>query len=411
MKRWAVVAFPAALFPVVALVLGMWPEGHLSAGGVLPYLPHVIFGVAALLGAVFAQTRVLFLSLAFSFVLAAANYHAFVKSHAGRAQVLVFLSSLYLPVLAAAFHRFSERGLWNAYGRSRVFLVLSTCLVSATLPLVPELGEAMLGTASPLLRPFAPWVRIPLVGFLAFGASLPFMVIRARHESPALGLLAAVSVLYALGGLAVASPPCGIRGQVMLSWLMAGSGLTLIWTVLESSWRSANMDELTELPGRRALQRHLGRLEPPYAIAVLDVDHFKKINDRYGHDAGDQILRFLAAFLHRLDLGTAYRFGGEEFVIVYEGGDFGRITDSLERLRRAIRARLFWIRGKDRPAKKQEGQSPAPGRRRESLTVTVSIGAARNIRGALPPQELFEAADKAMYRAKQEGRDRVKVAG
>ena len=98
------------------------------------------------------------------------------------------------------------------------------------------------------------------------------------------------------------------------------AGLTLGLSVMETSYAMAFRDELTDLPARRALMRDLEGMGRLYAAAMVDVDHFKRFNDRYGHDVGDQVLRMVAAKLAKAPGGgRAYRYGGEEFALLYPG--------------------------------------------------------------------------------------------
>src|SRR5437899_9073482 len=99
-------------------------------------------------------------------------------------------------------------------------------------------------------------------------------------------------------------------------WL-ATAGLILVSAVIEASYMMAYRDGLTELPGRRALNEALPRLSGQFTVAMVDVDHFKRFNDTYGHDAGDHVLRLVAARLAQAPGGgTAYRYGGEDVVRV-----------------------------------------------------------------------------------------------
>ncbi|MBM4389314.1 MAG: GGDEF domain-containing protein [Deltaproteobacteria bacterium] len=176
-------------------------------------------------------------------------------------------------------------------------------------------------------------------------------------------------------------------------------------------WRNAHIDELTELPGRQALKRHLSVLSHDFAIAILDLDHFKLINDQYGHHTGDQVLRFVASFLRTIGEGKAYRYGGEEFVIIYDGETAGNCAPKLDDLRKSIERREFWIRGKDRPRKKPEPASKTgDNSRSQRIVVTVSIGVADDGKSGAPSGEVLGKADKALYKAKADGRNRVRVA-
>ena len=172
----------------------------------------------------------------------------------------------------------------------------------------------------------------------------------------------------------------------------------------------AYVDELTGLPGRRALDEALGRLGGQYAIAMVDIDHFKRFNDEHGHDVGDQLLRKIGVALEMVGGGgRAYRYGGEEFAVLFPAGTVAEALPHLEAVRRAIEHSHFTLRGRIRPATRPKRPVPVSGRRR--LAVTVSIGVAGPHGGTATPEGVIRAADETLYRAKGAGRNRTYAAG
>jgi diguanylate cyclase (GGDEF)-like protein len=138
------------------------------------------------------------------------------------------------------------------------------------------------------------------------------------------------------------------------------------------------------------------------------VDYFKKFNDTHGHDVGDQVLRMVAGRLARVEGGgRAFRYGGEEFAILFPGKSAEESAPHLEKVRESVANAAFTKRGKDRPRRK-----PKTLRTRDAsakkLAVTVSIGVS-HARGSLKPDDVVKAADKALYRAKEGGRNRVET--
>jgi diguanylate cyclase (GGDEF)-like protein len=207
-----------------------------------------------------------------------------------------------------------------------------------------------------------------------------------------------------------------------------GAACILAASIIENSYLLAYHDELTMLPSRRAFNDALLRLHAPYTMAVVDIDHFKRFNDTYGHDIGDQVLRLVAANLARVSGGgQAYRCGGEEFTILFPGKTTAEIRDHLERLRSIIETSAFHMRGNDRrqiPRGPERRNQRPRGRTRKgdairkltqettsaALTVTVSIGAATSGTEDIPPESVMKAADKALYTAKANGRNRLEIA-
>jgi diguanylate cyclase (GGDEF)-like protein len=170
----------------------------------------------------------------------------------------------------------------------------------------------------------------------------------------------------------------------------------------------AYRDGLTELPGRRALNEALPRLSGQFTVAMIDVDHFKQFNDRWGHDAGDHVLRMVAARLAAVaGGGKAYRYGGEEFAVLFGGKTAEECLPHLEELRETIESSRFTLRRRFRPRKKPT--APKGRKTREQVVITVSIGVAEKNSRQSSPDQVVNAADKALYRAKEAGRNRVSV--
>jgi len=156
------------------------------------------------------------------------------------------------------------------------------------------------------------WTRIPQPALLAFGLACGLLLIRfLLYRKPLeVGLLWSLAAVFA-------GFQAGATGR-MGSAYFATAGLILAASVVENSYLLAYHDELTSLPARRAFNDALLRMEAPYAVAVVDIDHFKLFNDTYGHDTGDQVLRMVASRLARVTGGgRAYRVGGEEFSILF----------------------------------------------------------------------------------------------
>jgi diguanylate cyclase (GGDEF)-like protein len=263
---------------------------------------------------------------------------------------------------------------------------------------------------------------LPFATLLAFAAATVVLLIRfLLFYKPAEG-----GLLWALAA-SLLSLHFGGVGRIPTAYF-ATAAFILAGAIIETSYLLAYHDELTTLPARRAFKDALLRLEPPYSIAMVDIDHFKRCNDTYGHDTGDQVLRMVASRLARVSGGgQAYRFGGEEFAIVFPGKTTSDVLDHLEKLRAAIEASKLRLRGPDR---RQDVRGPdrrnqrPRGRGQTSraipqlsrvtapaeLSVTASVGVATS-KGENPSaEEVLQAADKALYRAKAGGRNRIEIA-
>jgi GGDEF domain-containing protein len=143
---------------------------------------------------------------------------------------------------------------------------------------------------------------------------------------------------------------------------------------------------------------------------MVDVDHFKNFNDTYGHEVGDQVLRMVASRLSRVSGGgQAFRAGGEEFCVVFHGSTVRDTLPHLDLLREAIEASNFIVRGKDRVRHTAEDRRPERAEEDEEVSVTVSIGAAQTTSNLTAVGDVLQAADEALYHAKDAGRNRVEV--
>ncbi|WP_391574929.1 diguanylate cyclase [Cohnella sp.] len=161
----------------------------------------------------------------------------------------------------------------------------------------------------------------------------------------------------------------------------------------DSLSQEAQTDPLTGLFNRRTMDKFIGSWITggnPFSLLVLDMDHFKSVNDTHGHDVGDEVLKFLATSLRQLlkEDNVICRFGGEEFIVLVPDERFDSALEAAERIRKYM----------------AETDGPTGGK------VTLSIGAAHYPGFASNAEQLFRVADEALYRAKHQGRNRVEIA-
>jgi diguanylate cyclase (GGDEF)-like protein len=167
---------------------------------------------------------------------------------------------------------------------------------------------------------------------------------------------------------------------------------------IEQIQKAANTDYLTDLPNRRAFFAKAEQLVPqyikrnmPYCVAMLDIDYFKKVNDTFGHDAGDHVLKFLALYMRKhLGSGLLARLGGEEFAVLMHGTDEDQLYTKLDDLRRDISVSQV-------------------SHDEHHIVFTVSIGMVCNGNETLAKQ--INQADSALYSAKENGRNQISIFG
>ena len=163
--------------------------------------------------------------------------------------------------------------------------------------------------------------------------------------------------------------------------------------LIRESYRLAFYDELTNLPGRRALMEDMAKLGRRYSLAMCDIDHFKKFNDTYGHDTGDEVLKMVATKLSEVKGGgKAYRYGGEEFTILFPSKGVDESFVYVDAIRQNIASTPFRVRGK---------------KSSKNIFVHISAGIVENSSDDNDVFAVMKRADNALYKAKKAGRNRV----
>lgn len=322
----------------------------------------------------------------YALVLAALGVPLLVES----ADLAILLASALLLALATLLPEPPLRSL-------RALLLLTLAI---SLPWWPERLPALAHALARLAQWHAPApFELPAAACLALLAAAAALLRWLRQGWP-LDLYLALALIPATIGLATGHPARAVP------WLAAAAAAIGVG-VLYGAYRMAFVDALTGLPNRRALDERLARSQGRIAVAMVDVDHFKRFNDRHGHEAGDRVLRAVARQLRRCAGGDAYRYGGEEFAIVFEGRAVERASTALERVREQVEAQRVRLRtgGARRAQAVRRGQSEG------EVGVTVSIGMAERDPERRTSAAVVDAADKALYRSKQRGRNRLTLAG
>lgn len=405
------------LLAAVVLISGIFAPVSSAA---VSYYYFAVFGAGILLASRFRSSRVL---LALVFLLLSHRALAFFTFPLGHAvvptRVVLEAISVLLPlnILIIAFTR--ERGF------TVPSIAPKLCLLFVESVFVAILCRPSQVSSPALLHPgFSShasfhWTTVPPFATLVFAAAFIVLAMRALIyrkplESGLLWSLVAAFLAIAAGGVGRSADA-----------YFATAGLVLVSSIIENSYVLAYHDELTTLPGRRAFNEALLRLEEPYSIAVVDIDHFKRFNDTHGHETGDEVLRMVASRLARVSGGgQAFRVGGEEFSILFPKLAMQETVPHLERVRQAVEAATFRVRaGQDRrrvprgPDRRTSSRSKGarirelavPEEPTMDLSVTVSIGVAAPTARTTVVEDVIRAADKALYRAKQAGRNRVET--
>lgn len=306
-----------------------------------------------------------------------------------------------LPLNLVFVSRVKERGILTFHGLVRLSLILLQVLGILLICRYEEWGvAAFLNYALPKDHLLS-WLPLSLPSLLSFAVAFLSLTIGfIRHESVIengfFWALLSVFLAFAVGKV----------GPISTIYL-ATAGLVLVVSVIETSHSMAFRDELTGIPGRRALEEKLLQMSGIFTVAMLDIDFFKKFNDRHGHEVGDKVLRLVASKLNTVSGGgKPFRYGGEEFTIIFPGLNSKAAMPHLEKLRKGVEQTRFLVRGSNRSAKRLEKSKGIGGFRRRAK-VTISIGVAERNEKYSSPEQVLMAADKALYRAKKAGRNRT----
>lgn len=395
-------AAPVAILAVAVLAATLAPPLPVSLSGLSTAGPHAVLALACLVCFWFNRGRPFV--LAFSVLAAYAGWQ-FAQGwgeNSVPAKATYAALVLLVPANALAALLLPERGV--RYSGSWRWLALVA--LEALLVLWVAASGRSLFSGAVWQTMLDHWLLrgppVPFPGRLLTGAAFAAAAWRCWPEARPLEVAtaSAIVILY-IGGTFAATP-------AVPAIFVSAAGAAILVGVLQESHRLAFRDALTGLPNRRALEEDLRALGPTYTIAMVDVDHFKKFNDVHGHDIGDQVLRLVGARLAQVRGGArAYRYGGEEFTVLFPRAAPEEALPHLEAIRGSIERYRMAVRGEDRPKDPQEGSRRRGSREPEEvLSVTVSIGVA-GPKAQERPERVLKAADEALYRAKQSGRNRV----
>ncbi|HUN70374.1 MAG TPA: GGDEF domain-containing protein [Burkholderiales bacterium] len=403
---------PVAIIVAAALALWIGPALPPSLAGLKEFGAYFVLLAAAGVSLWFNRGRALVAAVSLLLAYAGCQYALGLGADTFAARAVYTAAVVLVPLNILVALLLPERGV-SYHGDHRwLFIVAGEILLVVWIAASGR--SALSGTAWQGL--LGHWLLssppAPLLGRLLFAGAFTAAAWRAWPRKG--GPVSPIAVGQA-GALVAFFIACEwVASQAAFGVFSAAAGAILVVAMLQESHRLAFNDELTGLPGRRALQEAMAGLGPHYVLAMADVDHFKSFNDTHGHDVGDQVLKLVAARLARVEGGgRAFRYGGEEFTVLFPHANLDDALPHLEAVRASIEEYQMAVRGEDRPKKKEEGEKRrAPGDvdsvlPDKLLSVTISIGGAEPKGDATSPAQVLKAADEALYRAKRGGRNRV----
>ena len=396
---------PAALLGVAFVLVYYSAALPASLSGLKVYTPYFLFAVGAALAIGFNRGRALFALITLIIAYAAQQLWLQKGLVSLPARTVYAAITVFVPVNLALLAVVRERGIFNYHGVARLTfiaaqVVLTAWVVSASQTEIADWVYQKFLDSAPVSAGRIPQFAAAVIGL----GVLTAMAATVATGSPLGAAFAGAIAAFSVG----AHVP---NASVTYSIFIAAAELMVAIAVLQDSFRMAFRDELTGLPSRRALNERLAGLgsDSDYAVAMIDVDHFKSFNDAYGHDVGDQVLKLVAAHIAEVGGGgLPYRYGGEEFTVLFPGKVVKEALPYLESLREDIEAYRMALREGNRPRKGKRSKRQRGGwRGRDTVSVTVSMGVAERNDRLDTPHMVIEAADRALYRAKEKGRNTV----
>jgi len=346
-------------------------------------VPYLFYGISALIIWVswhFNRNRFIFIILPLLFINAGFEYMS-----AKKATDLFLYASLLYPLHLLIFLSLRERGLFSIWGILKIlFFLIEIGLVSYLVAypnddLISMLKLKLFAASFYPLQDIS--VAVGIFVLFVTGALLMFNRYLIYN-----GSFFVITMTFYAGFYFMKTPHAYELSMLCI-------GIIIFILLIRESYRLAFYDELTSLPGRRALVEDMAKLGIKYSLAMIDIDHFKKFNDTYGHDTGDEVLKMVASKLADVGGGgKAYRYGGEEFVLLFPSKDVDESYANTDILRDTIARSPFVIRNK---------------KSSKTIYINISSGIVQKSSKDRDPFAVMKRADNALYKAKKAGRNQV----
>lgn len=387
-----------SFFPIIILIIGsiygfqQYDQLPVTAKIGITYLTHMLALIVAGLSIRFSRSSVFF----YVFLVVIAN--VILRFDWAATDLAYGLLSAFLPLLLVVLTVLPDRGIFSIKAIPAYAILALVSAFSIIIAMTSPAWATQLILTDWVPAQYFDWTRHPqsvlIISFAALYIMLTLCILNpSLHICAGFGVLFLLIVELHFGG-----------HQRSLNVFSGAALLMCLFAIMQETWRMAYIDELTGLPGRRALREKFQKIGSTYTIAMLDVDHFKKFNDTFGHDAGDAVLRMIAGKMCKVSGGgLPYRYGGEEFSIIFTGKNSRDSVRHLEALREEIANKPFIIRREGRRDSDNRG-SPSTNK---TVQVTVSIGFADSGGNGSAPWDVLKQADQALYRAKGIGRNCV----
>ena len=373
---------PSAITAVFALLVYKMSGVPSSLFSIAPYLLYALTAIVVWVSWHFNRNRFIYVLLPLIFM-----HLGFEYLDSAHATALYNYGSLFYPIHLLVFLVLKERGFLSVWGMAKVaFFIFELFLVLYLLNFPSITLDSFLNTKIFAIS-FAPIKDISVIVGVFIAFVMGVLVLLNRYLIYNSSFLVILITFY----LALYY----IKVPHATETLFLAIGVIVFVILIRESYRLAFYDELTLLPGRRALVEDMAKLGRKYTLAMIDIDHFKKFNDTYGHKTGDDVLKMVASkFANVGGNGKAYRYGGEEFTILFPSRDVHESYIHVDLLRQDIAQTPFVVRSKKKKSSK-------------TIHVNISAGMVENTSEDKDPFAVMKRADEALYRAKKSGRNRV----
>jgi len=305
----------------------------------------------------------------------------------------ISILSVLLPINAVWLSFSQERGIISTYGRNKAIIIgaqvlwaLISIMTKSSIKIPAEFSLPIINLKAPAIVLYIVCIFVLLMNYIFKGQYLSLIFVAVLIET-------FIMLHFA-------------HRHLIVAIFMSSIFVIMVLALIEIFYSLAFYDPLTGVFSRRALEQEFLKLRGSYIIAMVDLDHFKKINDTYGHDVGDQVLKMVATVLRQY-AGTSrvFRYGGEEFVAIFTEMSYNQAVFKMDNVRKLIANRKFVIRDKNRPEVKPDNVTTSHNAFQNTINITVSIGLSQKNNLLKTPYEVLKKADEALYKSKNSGRN------
>lgn len=347
---------------------------------IVPYLFYAISALILWVSWHFNRNRFIFIILPLLLI-----YFGFVYLGGKRATDLFLYASMLYPLHLLLFLSLKERGLFSIWGILKIAFFVVEIAVILYLVIYPNADFIALLKMKLFVISFYPLEDISIIIAILVISIMVALVLFNRYLLYNSSFLV-IAVTFYMGFYF-------IKTSYAKELSLLAIGVIIFILLIRESYRLAFYDELTSLPGRRALVEDMAKLGMKYSLAMIDIDHFKKFNDTYGHDTGDEVLKMVASKLAEVSGGgKAYRYGGEEFVLLFPSREVDESYKHTDILRETIAKSPFIVRNKQNS---------------KTIYINISSGIVQKNSQDKDPFAVMKRADNALYKAKKAGRNQV----